>query len=105
MMDDKDEERAARIAYLNPTKKIAEDIRASTYEQQSNELFVEALALYDLPFFSSEDGKTTWERNFLVSIRQQIIDGKELSVKQLNVVAKILSDKNGKSKMEREEND
>lgn len=105
MMDDKDEEKAARIAYLNPTKKIAEDIRATTYEEQSNELFKEALALYDLPEFSSEDGRNTWEKNFLVSIRQQIIDGKELSVKQLNVVMKILSDKNGKSKMEREESD
>lgn len=94
MMDNKDEEKAARIAYLNPTKKIAEDIRATTYEQQSNELFTEALALYDLPTFSSEDGRNTWEKNFLVNIRQQIIDGKELSVKQLNVVMKIIGEKN-----------
>tara|TARA_A100001201_G_scaffold143181_2_gene143746 strand:+ start:6835 stop:7872 length:1038 start_codon:yes stop_codon:yes gene_type:complete len=94
MMDNKDEEKAARIEYLNPTKKIAEDIRATTYEQQSNELFTEALALYDLPYFSSEDGKNTWEKNFLVSIRQQIIDGKELSLKQLNKVIKIIGEKN-----------
>ncbi len=102
MMDDKDEEKAARIAYLNPIKEIAKTIRATTYEQEANEKFTEALALYDLPYFSIEDGKNAWENNFLVSIRQQITDGKELSLKQLNVVMKIVKRKENGENNERQ---
>jgi hypothetical protein len=100
MMDNKDEERNARMEYINPTKVIAKDIKASVYQSRASEAIEEALALYDLPPFTVDDGRNDWEKNFIESIINQVMSEKELSEKQLNVIMKIIGDKNGKSRME-----
>lgn len=105
MMDTRDEEKKTRMDYINPSKVIAKQIRTSVYNEKSNEAINEALALYDLPEFSVEDGRTNWEKNFIQSIIKQVVNGKELSVKQLNVIMRILGEKNGKNKMGSEKND
>jgi len=94
MMDNKDEERQARMEYINPTKIIAKDIKASVYLNRASEAIEEALALYDLPLFSVEDGRNDWEKRFIESIINQVMIGKELSEKQLNKIMQIVGGKN-----------
>ena len=51
---------------------------------------LERLAFYDLPFVDDEMGKNDWERKFIRDVRSRLINGSQLSERQLQRLLMII---------------
>ena len=74
----------------NQAIRLADSMR----EARNDDSFAEACEFYGIEPFSEDIGSNDWERKFLRDVRTRIIDGKNLSDKQMQVLQRILTPNN-----------
>ena len=74
----------------NQAIRLADSMR----EARNDDSFAEACEFYGIEPFSEDLGSNDWERKFLRDVRTRIIDGKNLSDKQMQVLQRILTPNN-----------
>ena len=104
-LDEKDAERNARIETVEAEKtkqqeqqearrkelmEKANQIREETGAEYDDDALTEACIYYDIPPFTIDMGKNSWENKFLNDMRNRIVNRKHLSEKQLNALLNII---------------
>lgn len=99
-------EREARQAEQRELNRIAQELRdikqaklmaANKIKQEetlegSNDKFVNLCEYYGIPAFDSSFAESAWERNFLTSVKEQMLNDKPMTSAQLQTMRRILED-------------
>ena len=71
---------------------LREEERSRTL-QTTNHKFVGLCEYYDIPVFNETHASTSWEKEFLASIKEQLLQDKPMTPRQLNALKPIFRDK------------
>ena len=72
-------------------KRIAKQMKDEETLAENNAEFENLCGYYGIPVFSSEMAGNDWEREFFASIKEQMLAGRTLSDRQLNVLRRTLT--------------
>ena len=73
-------------------RRAADKIKQEETLESSNDKFVNLCGYYDIPVFDSSFADSTWERNFLTSVKEQMLNDKPMTSAQLQSMGRILED-------------
>ena len=81
--------REVELHKLNETKRIEQEVIL----EESNDKFINLCEYYGIPIFDSSLAFSMWEREFLSSIKKQMLKDKAMSRSQLQTMKRILEDR------------
>ena len=70
---------------------IAKEIKQNETLKSNNDEFENMCDYYSVPVFDESFAGNEWERDFLASIKEQMLQGKTMSDRQLSTLAKVLT--------------
>ena len=72
-------------------RSIQKQIREESLLSKNNSEFENMCGYYGIPVFDATMASNDWERNFLASVKEQLLDGKTMSSRQLDALKRILT--------------